>query len=111
MSVEKETRKALRRAVWWRLLGDGLGLFVRRPLFILSAAFQMLGAGIVDLERAIMYYEIDAARRYKSLTGLDLAYGAGDAARYHGLDPRFANRFHNVQLGAEVTEGEDEDDA
>lgn len=87
MSVEKEVRKARRALVFWRLVGDVIG--VPRLLFqAFDHIFRMF-------ERTIFYYELDAARRYRALTGADLAIALGEQGRYVGLDQESADAVHD----------------
>lgn len=78
MSVEKEVRKARRAMIWWRITGDVIGF----PKDIFKALAKFFNA----VERSIFYYELDAARRYRALTGVDLSIGLGEGGRYTGID-------------------------
>lgn len=81
MSVEKQARWALRRVIFYRILGDVFSL----PQFILKAFVMLLG-GISRwfnrMEITIFCLEQDAARRYSLLTGLDLGTATGEPGRY-----------------------------
>lgn len=103
MSIEKQARKALRRVVFWRIVGG----VVRLPHALLRALASLLNA-VGDLfgevQDAVMYFELDAARRYQLLTGTDLALASGDESRYELLDPE---RAEAVREGI-VEEDEDE---
>lgn len=67
-------RRALRAVVLWRLAFE----IVAIPRRLLQAVVEILDR----LEYAVFYYELDAARRYHALTGIDLAKAAGDEHRY-----------------------------
>lgn len=96
MSVEKQARKALRRMFLWRVVGE---LFVLPRL--LCQALQALVVGLAQwfrhLEMAVFILELDAARRYKLLTGLDMGTASGEPGRYALTDPQrnedFQQRF------------------
>lgn len=82
MSIEREVRKARRALVLWRLLGDLVGF----PALVLDAVSRLFK----NIEKTVFYYELDAARRYRALTGVDLGVGLGEDARYAGLDKQSA---------------------
>ena len=85
MSVEKHARRALRRLIFYRLLGEIFSL----PQFILAAVvklFMGIGQWCNRIELAIFALEQDAARRYILLTGLDLGTATGEPGRYAALN-------------------------
>lgn len=84
-SIEKQARRALRRMIFYRLLGE----FVSFPQVLIQPLvrfFKLLGEWVRCIELAIFQLELDAARRYKLLTGVDLPTAAGDPGRYGALD-------------------------
>jgi len=84
MSVEQEARKALRRMVFWRIFGELL-MIPQALVGAVALLFATLGNWLKTLEMSIFYLELDAARRYKLLTGVDLAASSGAPARYGPL--------------------------
>lgn len=86
MSVERETRKALRRVIFWRITGAVISL-PQALVRAVVALFNHIGDTLDEFEGAIFFLELDAARRYQLLTGLDLAMAAGEDSRYEYLDP------------------------
>ena len=70
-------RRALWRVVFWRIVGDIIAI-PRRILKALAMIFE-------EFEMAAFYLELDAARRYESLTDIDLGAAAGAPERYEGL--------------------------
>lgn len=86
MNVERQIRRTRRWLVFWRLMGDVIG--VPRTLC------RALDKCLLMFERTIFYLELDAARRYRALTGADLAIGLGEPNRYSGLDIQSANVVH-----------------
>lgn len=102
MSIEKQARKALRRAVFWRVVGAACDL--PSQLFgWVGKCFLSLSDFFAELGDALRYFESDAARRYQLLTGIDLALAGGDDDRYELLDPEKAEAIRREEL-------EDEDD-
>lgn len=86
MSAEKLVKRQLRRMVFWRFVGDVIGV----PRRLLEAL-----AGIVrQFEDCVFYFEADAARQYEKLTDVDLGRASGDGTRYMGLrEDQFAKFF------------------
>lgn len=86
MSVEREARKALRRMLFWRLVGE---CFILPQVLLsgLQALVGGIGRWFKNLELAFFTMELDAARRYQLLTNLDLGRAMGDGGRYAGLRP------------------------
>ena len=78
MSTERLVKTALLEAVVGRLLSETLGTVASMVL--------ALGRGMDDLASGLFYIELDAARRYKLLTGEDLGAGAGQVDR-HTMQP------------------------
>lgn len=103
-SVERLTRRALRRIAFWRTICTVL-LF---PSWVIKAATQIILriADVFDeLSDVAFIFELEAARRYRSLTGIDLGYAVkGDIQRYAGMNPK-------ALAQAEAYEFEDDDDA
>jgi hypothetical protein len=86
VSLEKQARRALRRAVFFRLLSA----FVATPADLFSwvaGAFGWLAALCREAETALFYFELDAARTYRNVTGFDLGLAAGAEERYMGTRP------------------------
>lgn len=97
MSLEREIGKAFRRMVFWRLVGDLCEL----PIRVLEACqfvFTSLIRWVASVNRSVFYMELEYARRYKALTGTDLAYAVGEVTRYSGLDPARAERGQRIML-------------
>lgn len=107
MSVERQARKALRRMVFYRLLGECFTLpqaLLRMVMFVGEA----LGHWFRNIEMAVFMLELDAARRYTLLTGQDLSAAGGDPARY-GLvnNPELAQNAQDAFVRRKLVE-EDE---
>jgi hypothetical protein len=86
MSLEKTARRALRRAVFFRVLSA----IVACPADLFSwvaGAFGWLAALCREAETAIFYLELDAARAYRNVTGFDLGVATGAEERYMGTRP------------------------
>ena len=79
MNIEHQVRKALLEAAGAKLVADGIGGIAR----ILMAA----GRWADDLADAPFYLELDAARRYRLLTGEELASGINEPDR-HNMQPK-----------------------
>lgn len=78
MSVEAETRKALRRAAFWRSACVAIEL----PRGIANSFLEFFDG----VSYAAFYMELDAARRYRLLSGVDLGVASG-STRYVGMTP------------------------
>ena len=104
--MEKAARRALWRMVFWRLVGE-LCTLPQAILRIVIAAATNLGNWFRNLEMAVFYLELDAARRYKLITGLDLGTASGDPGRYGSLDPDMADRIQGSFMDSAL--GEDDD--
>lgn len=74
MSAEKLARRTLRSVALWRFVAELLAA----PRRVLQAVVEILDR----LENSVFYFELDAARRYHDLTGIDIAKAAGDEHRY-----------------------------
>ncbi len=98
--VEKEVRRARRSLIWWRLLGDVIGL----PKMLL----RVLAQWVANVESTVFIMEIDAARRYKALTGVDPGIATGDTDRYAGTDREYNEKVRLSKL-AEVSDDEDDE--
>lgn len=84
MSVERQLRRLRRRVVLLRFIGA----FTEFPVRLCNVAIALchaIGGFFSDVDKALFYLELDAARQYRALTGVDLALGAGEAGRYSGL--------------------------
>lgn len=99
MSIERESRKALRRLFLWRLVGDLIGF----PRSVFLTVAQFFGS----VERTVFYLELDAARRYRAITNTDLALAAGELHRYSGLARVAADERDSV-FHPEVADEDDE---
>lgn len=85
-SIERQVRKAHRRMVCWRLVGD----IVEIPAHILKQIgefFVVLANVFMSFSRTIFYMELHYARQYTNLTGSDPAYAMGEPNRYGGMEP------------------------
>jgi hypothetical protein len=86
VNLEKQARRALRRAVFFRLLSA----LVAAPADLFSwiaGGFGWLAALCREAETAIFYFELDAARNYRNVTGYDLGVATGTEERYMGTRP------------------------
>lgn len=106
MSVEKYARRALWRMTFFRLCGE---MFVLPQVFLrmIQSACGFLGSWFKNLEMLFFTLELDAARRYKLLTGIDLPAAAHDPGRYALLDAQRnedAQTSFMQQLGADIDE-------
>lgn len=97
MSVEAHARRAFWRVIFYRFVGEVLIAIPRRLLFALHET-------VLELEKLAFYCELDAARRYKNLTDIDLAATNGDIRRYAGLDTARMDRLSSIALGDDVEE-------
>ncbi len=109
MSVERSVRRALWSVTFWRIFGDAFGLIPK--LFSVIALFfnqvAFVGRGI---EQAIFYMELDAARKYRALTGTDLALAQGDPTRYASIDPVVAERRDAQMVNRQFLPGGDDEE-
>lgn len=80
-SIEKQARKALRRMVFWRIVGE-LFMLPQAVVIGLMAFLQHMVGWLKSAEMSLFYLELDAARRYKLLTGSDLGAASSAPARY-----------------------------
>jgi hypothetical protein len=76
-SVEAQVRRSLWRMTFWRIV-TMLLLFPVRLFKAISDVFD-------DLSSATFNFEQDAARRYYSLTGVDLGLAVGEPDRYRTI--------------------------
>jgi hypothetical protein len=111
VSVEKESRRALRRVVFWRLVGE-LFCIPQAILAGLVAVGMGLGNWLKGVEMTFFFYELDSARRYKLLTDMDLGAASNAPGRYgFALHPDLVDKsqrdFVKEQL---MVEGDDEDE-
>lgn len=88
MSVEKLARRALRRAAFWRAVVACIDL----PGDVLKALAQVMmrvADLFDDLSNSAYYFEADAARDYRTITGVDLGFAtSGSLNRYAGTNPK-----------------------
>jgi len=81
MSIEKETRKAIRWMTWWRGVTAFFGIF--EDLFkALSNVVRVFEEFFAQLAKSTYALEMEHARKYFALTGLDPARADGDEDRY-----------------------------
>jgi hypothetical protein len=111
-SIEQLVRRAHRRMVFWRFVGDCIEV-PYRLIQMLGAVFVAIMNGfcgiIMSFSRTVFYLELEAARQYKSLTGTDLGYAVGDPTRYGGLSPERAARTQEAMFrGVPLDEVDDE---
>lgn len=83
-SVERQVQRSLWAVFFYRGIGDLVAL----PRMLLNSA----AVWILACERTLMYLELDAARRYRALTGVDLAVAVGEDSRYAGLSRSIADQ-------------------
>lgn len=83
-SIERQTRRALRRVVLWKTIGNLL-MWPERLFSGLATILKDVGRIFDDLSAAVFNLEQDAARRYFALTQLDLARAIGDDDRYREI--------------------------
>lgn len=96
LSVEKMVRRAQRRMVFWRLLGDLIEI-PAKLCQILAEGLVGLANVFMSVSRTVFYMELHAAREYLNLTGADLAYAMGETNRYAGMDARRLNDLRETQ--------------
>ena len=85
MSIEKQARRALRRMVFWRIAAELLWLPQAVVIGLMAFAQYVLN-WLKSTEMALFYFELDAARRYKLLTGIDLGAASSAPQRYGYLN-------------------------
>ena len=87
-SIEKMVRRELRHAAFWRAVVAVLnfpGSFLNAVAGIVHRCADLFDA----ISDAAFYFECEAARKYRALTGIDLGFAAkGDIERYGGTNPR-----------------------
>lgn len=84
MSVEKETRRALRWMGFWRIVVSGISVF--EDLFGVLSNLMLVGREFFrQLSKTAYTFEQEHARRYFALTGLDPARADGDEERYQEI--------------------------
>ena len=76
MSVERQKRKALRRVIFWRILGF--------PFVLLRTILMALHTFCVEVENTVYLSELDAAREFRLISGYDLGVASGQPSRYVG---------------------------
>ncbi len=109
MSIERETKRALRGVVFWRIVGDGLGI-IPKTFAVIAVFFNQLASWARNIEQAIFYMELDSARKYRALTGTDLALAQGDPTRYASIDPDVANRRDDQMRNRQFLPGGGDDE-
>lgn len=83
MSIESAVRRSLWRMIFFRFIGD-LASIPRHLCLMISTVFQLAGAFFGQFEKTIFALEVDAARRYRAITDVDLALAIGESSRYSG---------------------------
>ena len=74
MSVEAQRRELVRKAAFWRFVGDVCQQF--------GKVVCAVGTAVDEVGYAAFYLEADAALRYKQLTGIDLGELVMEKNRY-----------------------------
>jgi hypothetical protein len=74
VSVEKLVRASLLEAVGGRILAETIDIAGR--------VFHALGNGLDEVSDGLFYIELDGARRYENLTGVNLGDAAGNPQRH-----------------------------
>ena len=102
--IEGRVRRSRRRMIAYRLLGD-LASSPQCWIRPAQGVLRMHGDFFKALEVTIFQLELDAAREYKLIAGIDLPTAGGDPGRYGGLD---VERNHDLQQSFmdEVTSSE-----
>lgn len=98
MSAERLVNAALLRLFLLRLLGD----LVSIPRSLCQAVGALVAAvtGVfAAIERTVFMLEVDAARRYRALTDVDLGLALGETTRYSGVRPGVADRRDRAMDG------------
>lgn len=98
MSVEKQARRALWRMVFWRMVGELVSL--PKALFSVGGmVLEAIAQWFQRVEMALFSLELDAARRYKLLTGVDMGTAMRQPGRY-GLvnNPEVADELQQTIL-------------
>lgn len=106
MSLEWQIRRAFWRMVWWRLLGD----LIEVPGKIADALATMIAAVFGSFAKTVFYFELEAARNYKTLTGTDLGYAVGETSRYGGLSADRAERAQRAMVEGPLIQFDDDED-
>lgn len=81
-SIERQSRRALHRVIFYRFLGDILFCPPQAILLAVNVLIERFGGFVRRMELTVFLLETDAARRYKLLTGVDLGMVSGEPARY-----------------------------
>lgn len=106
MSIERETKRALRWLTFWRIVTAALGIF--EDVFGVLARLAEVGKQFFrELSKASFAIENEHARRYYSLTGLDPARADGDESRYQEI--RIVAGDEKRPEDADLFDGEDSD--
>lgn len=107
MSVEKLARRSLRRAAFWRAVCAVIDL----PANILNTLAGLLhrcADFFESLSDTAFYFEADAARQYRTLTGIDLGYAVkGDLQRYAGTNPKALAQAESDQYDSDELDDDD----
>lgn len=90
MSAEKHARSLVRRMVFWRILG-GLLELPGRLCGVMVVLFTHLRNVLDDVSISVFYFELEAARKYRLLTGSDLGLSSGSPHRYSSLSRTFTD--------------------
>jgi hypothetical protein len=84
-SVEKQVSRALRRLTFWRIVGEFVG-FPSTFFAAIAACFTSIHTLVSNLELAVFSLELEQARRYRTLTGIDLGVAGKQPGRYVFMD-------------------------
>lgn len=107
MSIEKLSRKALRRAVFWRCVVAALD-FPANLLNALAGVIHRVADLFGQISDTVFYFEADAARQYRTLTGVDLGFAAkGDLERYGGTNPKALAQAEAEEFQEDVYDDDD----
>lgn len=87
--AEKQVRRLVRRMVFWRIVG-ALFELPGRFFGVLAAFFTQLQTVCSDVAVAVFYFELEAARKHRLLTGSDLGIASGTPYRYSPLSTGYA---------------------
>ena len=98
----------MRWMTFWRIVGDCVDIVPKVAVAITGLILNLAGV-FTMFSRSVLYFELEHARRYKLLTGTDLALAMGEPNRYGALLPGIAeeiqSRIH--EQGLESMEDDD----
>lgn len=88
MNIEAQVKRELRRVAFWRCM-TAICLFPHNFIHATARLLTEVARPFEALGDACFYHEADAARRYRTLTGVDLGLAAnGNLNRYGGTNPK-----------------------